>query len=373
PDTLEAIILLESAGRPDATADPQLEGAVGLAQILAETGRNLLQMQVDPAGARRVTRSIARATRKRKGKLVARLRERRRRIDQRFDPTKSIQAMGRYLAFARGELRRDDLSVVSYHMGVGNLQTVLRLYGDRDASYAKVYFDATPLRNPRTYAKLASLGDDSSTYLWRVLAAREIMRLYRTEPGQLDRLSALHNAKNSAEEVLHPRAATERFATPGDLRRAYRDRRLLELPRDLLARHGLRIDRGMGQLAGRLHRSRTTYRGLRPAALALLVYLGAGVEAISGQTPLVVTSTVRDQRYQRLLVRGNIEATRNYSLHTTGWAFDVLRSYRSRAQSRAFEFMLGRLQSLDLIAWVREPAAIHVTVSSEATSLLGVL
>ena len=61
PDTLEALVLLESAGRPDATADPQLEGAVGLTQILAETGRNLLKMQVDPAGARRIGRSLRRA------------------------------------------------------------------------------------------------------------------------------------------------------------------------------------------------------------------------------------------------------------------------------------------------------------------------
>jgi hypothetical protein len=82
---------------------------------------------------------------------------------------------------------------------------------------------------------------------------------------------------------------------------------------------------------------------------------------------------VRDQRYQRLLVASNLEATRNYSLHTTGWAFDILRAYKSRAQGLAFEFMLGRLQSLDLIAWVREPAAIHVTVSSDAKSLLSVL
>jgi hypothetical protein len=82
---------------------------------------------------------------------------------------------------------------------------------------------------------------------------------------------------------------------------------------------------------------------------------------------------VRDERYQRLLIARNGEATRNYSLHTTGWAFDILRRYRSRAQALAFEFMLGRLQSQDLIAWVREPAAIHVTVSARAQALLGVL
>jgi Transglycosylase SLT domain len=373
PDTLEAMILLESAGRADATADPQLEGAVGLGQILAETGRNLLKMQIDTAAARRISRSIARAMRQGKAALVERLRERRRHVDERFDPAKSIAAMARYLVFARGTLGRDDLAIASYHMGVGNLQNVLSLYGDSDASYTRLYFDSTPLRNPRTYAKLASLGDDSSTYLWRVLAAKQIMRLYRDDPARLDRISALQTAKNSAEEVLHPGDSTERFATPDALRSAYRDGRIRALPRALLARYGLAIDPGMGQLAPRLQRPTRTYRGLRPDALALLVYLGAGVKAISGQQPLIVTSTVRDERYQRLLIAANIEATRNYSLHTTGWAFDIMRSYRSRAQGQAFEFMLERLQSLDLIAWVREPAAIHVTVSSRAKALAGLV
>jgi len=373
PDTLEAIVLLESAGRPEVAADARLQGAVGLAQILAETGSNLLNMRVDPAGARRVSRSLARAARRGDRALVQRLRERRRRIDERFDPAKSIRAMARYLVFARDKLERDDLAVVSYHMGVGNLQTVLGLYGEADVSYARLYFDSTPLRNPRTYAKLAALGDDSSTYLWRVLAAKEIMRLYRSDPPRLDRLSALQDAKSSGEEVLHPRDETKRLNTPGELRAAYRDGRILQLPRELLARHGLRVDRGMGELARRLRRSHELYRGLRPEALALLVYLGAGVKEISGRAPLVLTSTVRDQRYQRLLIAGNREATRNYSLHTTGWALDIRRSYRSRAHGQAFEFMLGRLQSLDLIAWVREPAAIHVTVSARARMLLGLL
>ena len=119
----------------------------------------------------------------------------------------------------------------------------------------------------------------------------------------------------------------------------------------------------MGERAGRLDRPRSLYRALRPEALAVLAYIGTGVRAISQTSPLVLTSTVRDRRYQRLLVDDNREATRNYSLHTTGWAFDIERSYASRAQARAFQFMLDRLQALDLIAWVREPAAIHVTVS----------
>ena len=373
PDTLEALVMLESAGRPDAAADPQLEGAVGLTQILAETGRNLLEMRVDPAGARRIGRSLRRAKREGDSALIERLRERRRRIDERFDPPKALAAAVRYLTFARDQLGRDDLAVQSYHMGIGNLQNALRDYGEDDISYARLYFDSTPTHHAQAYRRLAALGDDSATYLWRIYAAREIMRLYRSDPAQLERLSELHNAKNSAEEVLHPPDETEQFATPGELREAYDDGRLTALPLADLLERGIAIDPGMGELAGRLKRSRTTYRGLRKPALDLLAYVGAGVKSISGDRPLVVTSTVRDQRYQRLLMRRNREATANYSLHTTGWSFDVLRTYASRPQALAFQFMLERLQSHNLIAWVREPAAIHVTVSADADRLAAVV
>jgi len=136
---------------------------------------------------------------------------------------------------------------------------------------------------------------------------------------------------------------------------------------------GLRRDRRMGELARRLHQRADLYRGLRPEALALALYIGAQVRAISGQSPLVVTSTVRDGAYQDELVTRNREATRHYSLHTTGWSFDVLRSYRSRRQALAFQFVLDRLRTLNAIAWVREPRAIHITVSSDAEALLGLL
>ena len=373
PDTLEALVLLESAGRPDAAADPQLEGAVGLTQILAETGRNLLKMQVDPAGARRIGRSLRRATRAGDSALVARLRERRRAIDERFDPPKALAATVRYLVIAREELGRADLAVVSYHMGIGNLQNALRDYGEDDISYARLYFDSSPTRHAKAYRRLAALGDDSATYLWRISAAREIMRLYRSDPAQLDRVSRLQTAKNSAEEVLHPADETEQFTGPDDLRGAYDAGRIVALPRAQLLERGIAIDRGMGELAARLKRSRTTYRGLRKPALDLLAYVGAAVKSISGAEPLVVTSTVRDRAYQRQLLRRNREATPNYSLHTTGWSFDVQRTYASRAQALAFEFMLERLQSHNLIAWVREPAAIHVTVSRDADRLAAVL
>jgi soluble lytic murein transglycosylase-like protein len=60
----------------------------------------------------------------------------RRRVDERFDPAKAIEATARYLDFAKGKLGRDDLAVVSYHMGVGNLQQALMAYGKGVVPYA---------------------------------------------------------------------------------------------------------------------------------------------------------------------------------------------------------------------------------------------
>jgi hypothetical protein len=324
---------------------------------------------VDLKASARIAKQLGKARARHRGAQVRKLEAARRRADQRFDPAKALDATGRYLTIAKGKLGgRADLAFEAYHMGIGNLQGALRAYGSGNISYARLYFDSTPLRNAPAYAKLSSLGDDSATYLWRLLAARDIMRLYRSDRPQLARLAALHNRKASAEEVLHPLASTRVFTSPKQIRAALAGGALRPLPADP-GKLYLSVDPGMGEFAPRFHTSRSTYRALRPEALALLVYLAAGVHGISGESPLVVTSSVRDTRYQKLLVGTDIQATRNYSLHTTGYAFDIARQYKSLKQAQAFQFMLDRLQALNLIAFAVEPDAIHITVSSDAGSL----
>ena len=372
-DTLEGLVFLESAGREDAVTPAGIEGAAGLTQIVAGTAIDLLGMRVDVRRSKALTRRIARAAAQRRRGRVTALERERARVDERFDPVKALAGTARYLKLARERFGREDLAFVSYHMGIGNLEGVLRAFGaGEDTSYAEVYFDSTPARHPAAYARLSAFGDDSSNYLWKVGAAREIMRLWREDPAELGHLAALHAAKASAEEVLHPAGTVERFADAAQLRAAWERGDLRAFP-DNPARTGLARDPRMGELAGRLGRPAALYRGLRPEALALALYVGAQARALSGTAPLVVTSTVRDEAYQRALVRRNPEATRNYSLHTTGWAFDVERSYRSRRQALAFQFLLDRLQVLGVIAWAREPDAIHITVSGDARRLLGLL
>ena len=70
-------------------------------------------------------------------------------------------------------------------MGVGNLQRALKAYGSSDIPYAQLFFDSTPVRHAAAWRVLASLGDDSSTYLWRIGAAKAIMSLHREDREQL--------------------------------------------------------------------------------------------------------------------------------------------------------------------------------------------
>jgi hypothetical protein len=363
-DTLEAIVFLESAGRPDARASDDLDAAAGLTQILAQTGRDLLGLRVDVKASERLTRGILR------GHKVARREALRRKVDERFDPRKALAATVRYLKIARGHLGRTDLSVVSYHMGIGNLQRALAAYGAGQVPYAQLYFDSTPLRHAKAYDILASLGDDSSTYYWRILAAEQIMREYRRDPAALARTAQLQTQKASAENVLRPAATTPTFSDPFALGRARAAGKLVGLPARALQQHGVRIDPRIGELAGKVHQVPELYRALSPLGIVTLEYIGGAVKRISGDQPLTITSGARDEQYQRVLAEHDIEATHNYSVHTTGYAFDVSRRYVSHRQALAFQFMLDRLTALNVIAWVREPAAIHITVGPRARALL---
>jgi hypothetical protein len=385
PDLLEAIVFLESGGRPDVIAGPDPVAASGLTQILAETAQNFLGMSVDLDLSRGLTAQIAGAERRGNLARAKRLRERRREIDARFDPGKALAGTVRYLTEALERLGRVDLAVVSYHMGIGNLTNVLLAYAtaeedtdlptlvdEQELSWVRVFFDTAPDRNGEAHRLLERLGDDSPTYYWRVLAAKEIMRLYREDPDRLRELDLLHTAKASAEEVLHPPSETERYADDVDLREAWDDHTLQPLPDD--PRLGFRVDKTMGELAQELGQRPELYQGLRREALALLLYLAGRVQELSdAKRPLEVTSTVRDEAYQQLLRKDNPEATHGYSLHTTGFAFDVERRYESGEQARAFQFLLDDLTARGLIAWIREPGAIHVTVASAAEELVSLM
>jgi hypothetical protein len=380
PDLMEAMVFLESAGRPDVIAGDDVEAASGLTQILASTGIDLLGMEIDVARSQTLTNRAARAGAHGDEAKYRRLLRERAEIDERFDPEEALAATGRYLTSARESFAQDDLAVTSYHMGIGNLEDVIQAYAGSDAparelveggdlSYAQLFFDSSPMRHPEAWDVLAEFADDSATYLWRVYAAQDIMELHREDPAALARLADLHAAKATQEEVFHPEEETEIFDDAGELEDARDSGELVPLPVD--PELGFRVSEQMGELAPKLDQSRELYRALRPEALATLIYLSTQVQEASGANrPLRVTSTVRDQEYQDLLVGSNPEATAEYSLHTTGWSFDILRKYESDAQGEAFQFALDRLKAMNVLDYAYEPAAIHVTVGPDAAPLV---
>ena len=199
---------------------------------------------------------------------------------------------------------------------------------------------------PRPWERLFGFNDDSSRYLWKLYAAQNLMATFRRDPAALSAQAAQQLNKDSAEDVLHPPAQTAAFRTPAALRRAYDAGTLLRLPTDVRIT-GLRV---MPRTGVRL------FRGLRPEALATALYIGARVRAGAGNP----------RTFLRLV--GAARTGSLPDLHATGWSFDIQRKYTSDAQARAFQAVLDRLQSLNLIAYIYEPDAMHITVAKDAAA-----
>jgi soluble lytic murein transglycosylase-like protein len=377
PDVVEAIVLLESAGRQDVIAGDDPANAAGLTQIVAETATNFLGMQVDLEESRRLTRLVGEAVRRGDDAEAARLRSERRQVDARFDPEQALAGTVRYLTEAKKVFGRDDLAVVSYHMGIGNLSDAVRAYTARqddpidtvvredDIDYVHLYFDSSPTVHRASWELLASFGDDSQTYYWRVLGAVGIMRLLRSDPARLERLAELHDRLPSAALVLHPPTAREHYADATQLRDAVASGALVPV-RPSNGAH-FRIDPQLLRVLAPMTESPADYLALRPRVARFVVYLSAKVYELSGEErPLALTRATYDDEAALTLTPHDPGAAADAEVHSTGFAFDIRRRYGSGAQAAAFQWTLERLEALGLIAWTRGRSVIHIVVSSRA-------
>ena len=375
-DLMEAMVLLESAGRPEVIAggsDPA--NASGLAQIVASTGIDLLGMPIDLSRSQelttRITNSLNEAAKlrergnrlaasakkkqlRRARKLLFAAREAERdaeiarrerlRADPRFDPEAALDGMGRYLQIATERFGREDLAITSYHMGIGNLGDVIDAYvGPEQAdmpardlidllglSYTQLFFDSSPTRNSQAWEILAEPRRRQRHLLLAGAGGA------RDHAAAADRPAGAQAARLAARQQGDRRGGLPPRGGHAGLRRRRRAPQdgldageLVAIPRG----RGLGFEVGpqLGELAAELGEERSLYRALRPEALAALSYMAGRVQAITGKSgpkqALTVTSAVRDRAYQELLVGRNSEATSAYSLHTTGYSFDILRDY----------------------------------------------
>jgi Transglycosylase SLT domain len=360
---IEGLVFLESAGLPDAAVAGNPTNAAGLTQILPSTATSLLHMHVDVAASRRLLAEIAQTH------DAAKLRSLQRQLeaaDQRFDPADALAGTVRLLQESEGMFGgRLDLAVTAYHMGPGNLQQILSDYNGGEAvPYVQLYFDTAPDHSGSAYKLLSGLGDDSSLYWWRVLGAEQIMHRYRTNRSALRRLQTLETSDAAGGSVLHPPGRAPRYASPSALQAAYTARGLVRLPRNATAL-GLAYDASIGSQADHVGAPRSLYEGLNPVAIKLLIRMAAAVRTLSGgQAPLRVASAVVDAKH--LSAQGAYDP-----MAQTGFGFQIARRYRSSAQAGAFQAVLDRLQSLNLIAWAPVGSVIEITAAAAAGSWKG--
>ena len=269
-------MFVESAGRPDVIAGTDPADAAGLTQILAQTGQSLLGMHIDLARSRRLTDQIGRAggggrANARSGSSASAPE-----IDDRFDPRLALAATVRYLKLAEQHFGRADLAVVSYHMGIGNLQQVSTT---TTAAIPSPTPSCTSTPRPTTTARHTSCSPGSETT--RRCTTGGCWARCRSCACTAPTGAPWQGSPRSKSTPTRTRTCSTRrtdgvFADPNALYDAYHSRALVRLPSDP-ARLGLATAPSIGRAPARHRRAAALYHGLRPAALDMLVELAARV------------------------------------------------------------------------------------------------
>ena len=233
PATLEALVLLESAGRPTRGRRTTCAGGRPDAD-LAETGATFWALKVDVAASIRPRAAWTAASRSDAPPACAR-----RRRSTSASTGQGLEATGRYLDFARSRLDgRDDLAVAAYHMASATSRrrwTATATWTSRTRSSSST----APLRHAaawRTLAALATLLDLPVAHRRRARRPAPAPR----RPGELLRLERLHVQADSARRPAPARRHHPTFDDASAARDALGAGTLVAVARPDLAAHGLR-------------------------------------------------------------------------------------------------------------------------------------
>ncbi len=203
-----------------------------------------------------------------------RLQQQRAPIDQRFDPEAAIEGAATYLDIARKRFGDLQLAIASYHMGIGNLENVLRAYA-RDASdmpigdlvsgdhlsYAEVFFNSGPDSHRKAYELLRDSATSPPSTCGRSWRPGRSCTCTATTASACRRPQRWRPTRRPMEEVFHPENETDVFQTPDDISDALDDGDLVPLP-DKPAL-GWEPNKDIGELAGQVDQSPELYRALR--------------------------------------------------------------------------------------------------------------
>lgn len=302
--------------------------------------------------------------------------------DDRLDPILAIPAMANRIARRSAVYGRSDFEVAEYHMGAGNMLSVLSLYtGEKVDSknaaeiirrkkltYPLVFFNNTARYKKDLYSYFGRLADYSPTYYFRIQAAYDLLKIYRQQQGSyaaiLEQFRPKFDDKEESPNRMwsyYGQADVKRFSILNldQLKTEWKHGRIVPMPNQP-DRFGVRIrTSGESPIAEKDPANRQWYLGSEPATLGCLLYLAYELRQFESMAfrPLETNSLVRDVMYQAKLSRGNSVARTELPTHVMAKGFDLPRKVMSAGQLADLTFLLKDLESLGLISWIQEGAA----------------
>ena len=297
PSLVEALVFVESAGRPSVIAGADPADAAGLTQILAQTGpvaaRHARRPRAQPAPDRPDRRRVGAWPGRPRRASATGARQHRRSLR----PAQGAGRDGPLPGDRRAALRRDGTSRSSPTTWGSATCRPCSTTTTQDARCRMPSSTSTPRPTTMRPPSRSSRGSATTPRSTTGACSERSGSCACTGPTG-PRWSGSspcrpRPTRTPRSSILRP--ATAPSPAPMQLDRAYATRAILPLPANA-ASLGLRYDAGIGALAHRLGFTPALYRGLRPPALDLLIALAARVRALS-QRP--EQRPDRDQRGER--------------------------------------------------------------------------
>lgn len=368
---LEAISYLESWGVPDAESPA---GPRGIMQIAEATARRM-GLRIVRTTRYKTTKERVRV-RGKKGKSAYRTVRHRTPYsvtlrDERLLPEKAIPAAGVYLAQLRQRFGGIDWAIFAYHCGEGCAADMLALTRSakdvegKAVTVPRMFFSNNPAYNRELYEAVARQmeRDYSPTYYFRVMRAKQLLALFRTDPEAFRALAGEYKSQFSTgvrapnrlsvwltkQDLLYRTSGDIKAALDGTLVKAFDDPAFF----GYTLRNG-----GKRLLAGFDPNHRDYSPEASPASVGTLAYIAFETRRLydelgSGRAPfepIEVTSLVEPMEP---LHSPDLARTEPVT-HCTGQVFDIACAHLPRSERECLHFILDDLGWYGYLGFVDE-------------------
>jgi hypothetical protein len=429
----EGDILLESGGDPEAVSSA---GAVGVSQWMPGAGTHgtlainrkesaRLTGKIDPlewkiawlkywahpdlpihgtlpANIPIVSRAQAAQKLPALESTLAMLRQKRQKIDRRYDPAAAVLAQTRYLLALYDRFPSPDWLFQAYHGGEAGVERLLHKYlgsewtgsaaqairsgnGGHALTFEDVYLTTSPYSHTDVFLYLYGRGDDHRHYWWKLRVAEQAIALYRSDPREFEKQWLALSPGHGMEAVWYPDETKNPIANLSALKSADRKGRFAPVPDTAL--YALRpapLDKANAKW----------YRALRPETLGLLNLVAASYRECGGTTRLTVGDCALTQAYaaeqkthfaekpSRFPMPPDAEIARvtrlgppaRFDYHTTGIDVDIL-TPADRTQKKILDYVLGYFKDRGILAWREEgvgsePKHVHMVANPQYATTL---